>query len=109
MRLKEECNSVLKKYKVIELVLSILFIIVTILCFVVETKILLFVDCLILMTFLIDLGIEFYIINAYKQVDAYFNLVYKLKKVNDKEKIKELNSSLTKYQRNIIECMKKSK
>lgn len=109
MRLKEECNSVLKKYKVIELVLSILFIIVTILCFVVETNILLFVDCLILMTFLIDLGIEFYIINAYKQVDAYFNLVYKLKKVNDKEKIKELNSSLTKYQRNIIECMKKSK
>lgn len=103
------CKEELKKYNRIRVIISVLFIVVTIIGLLTNSTYALIFDIAIFICYLIIVIKEIMIIDSYKQIDAYFNLRKRFTRLNDKERVKELDENLTDSQRKRIECMRKLK
>ena len=77
---------------------------------VIFTKIILMVIALLFLSLLVFLDIRGAIlVKEYKSLEKYLIEYKRLKRINDKEGLKELEETLSERQRNRSECMKNSK
>lgn len=77
---------------------------------VVFTKIILMIIALLFLSLLVFLDIRGAIlVKEYKNLEKYLIEYKRLKRINDKEGLKELEDTLSERQRNRLECMKNSK
>ena len=77
---------------------------------VIFTKIILMVIALLFLSLLVFLDIRGAIlVKEYKNLEKYLIEYKRLKRINDKEGLKELEDTLSERQRNRLECMKNSK
>ena len=77
---------------------------------VIFTKIILMVIALLFLSLLVFLDIRSAIlVKEYKNLEKYLIEYKRLKRINDKEGLKELEDALSERQRNRLECMKNSK
>ena len=90
--------------------IGVIGVVVCIVLNVIFTKIILMVIALLFLSLLVFLDIRGAIlVKEYKNLEKYLIEYKRLKRINDKEGLKELEDNLSERQRNRLECMKNSK
>lgn len=90
--------------------IGVIGVVVCIVLDVIFTKIILMVIALLFLSLLVFLDIRGTIlVKEYKHLELYLSEYKRLKRINDKEGLKELEDTLSERQRNRLECMKNSK
>lgn len=90
--------------------IGVIGVVVCIVLNVIFTKIILMVIALLFLSLLVFLDIRSAIlVKEYKNLEKYLIEYKRLKRINDKEGLKELETNLSERQRNRLECMKNSK